>query len=72
MSGKFRRGLDDRGRDFNSPKAGEIREKRGDTKVETLRKIYGPDFVPGVRSDMKLETLRDKTGKSLSELVKGK
>ena len=47
-------GLDDRCRDRN----GEIRQKRGDTLVRTLRKIYGPDFAPGVRSDTRLDTLR--------------
>ena len=61
-------GLDGRTRDFD----GEIRQKRGDTLVVTLRKTYGPDFAPGARSDMKLETLRNRTGSSLSELVKGK
>ena len=37
-------GLDDRCRDQD----GEIRRKRGDTLVGTLRKTYGPDFAPGV------------------------
>ena len=46
-------GLDDRCRDND----GEIRRKRGDTLVGTLRKIYGPDFAPGVRSDARLDTL---------------
>jgi hypothetical protein len=61
-------GLDNRCRDND----GTIREKRGDTLVRTLRETYGPDFAPGVRSDAKLETLRERTGKSLSELVHGK
>jgi len=60
-------GLDDRCRDLD----GEIRQKRGDTKVGTLRKIYGEDFAPGVRSDARLDTLRERTGSSLSKLVKG-
>ena len=42
--------LDGRSRDED----GQIRRKRSDTKVETLREIYGPNFAPGVRSDMEL------------------
>jgi len=62
-------GLDDRCRDQD----GEIRQKRGDTLVGTLRKTYGPDFASGVRSDMRLDTLREiKGGTSLSKIVKGK
>ena len=62
-------GLDDRCRDHD----GEIRQKRGDTLVGTLRKTYGPDFAPGVRSDMRLDTLRERMGgASLSQIVKGK
>jgi hypothetical protein len=62
-------GLDDRCRDQD----GEIRQKRGDTLVGTLRKTYGPDFAPGVRSDMRLDTLRERMGgASLSQIVKGK
>jgi hypothetical protein len=60
-------GLDDRCRDQD----GEIRQKRGDTRVGTLRKTYGPDFAPGVRSDMRLDTLRDRMGGSLSKILKG-
>ena len=48
MSEHCKTGLDDRCRDLD----GEIRQKRGDTLVGTLRKTYGPDFAPGVRSDM--------------------
>ena len=61
-------GLDDRCRDFD----GEIRRKRGDTLIGTLRKTYGPDFAPGVRSDMRLDTLRERNGTSLSKILKGK
>jgi hypothetical protein len=61
-------GLDNRCRDND----GTIREKRGDTRVSTLREIYGPGFAPGVRSDAKLETVRQRTGRSLSELVHGR
>jgi hypothetical protein len=61
-------GLDDRCRDLD----GEIRQKCGDTLVGTLRKTSGPDFAPGVRSDMRLDTLRDRMGGSLSKIIKGK
>jgi hypothetical protein len=61
-------GLDNRCRDND----GTIREKRGDTLVRTLRETYGQDFARGVRSDAKLETVRERTGKSLTELVHGK
>jgi hypothetical protein len=37
-----------------------------------LRQEYGEDFAKGYRSDTKLETVRQDTGKSLSELVKKK
>ena len=61
-------GLDDRCRDND----GEIRQKRGDTLVGTLRRTYGPDFAPGVRSDMRLDTLRGRMGgASLSKIIKG-
>ena len=59
-------GLDDRCRDRD----GEIRQKRGDTLVRTLCESYGPDFARGVRGDTRLDTLRDRTGQSLSEMVK--
>jgi hypothetical protein len=64
------RGLDGRTRDQNPPKAGEIREKRGDTLVRTLRQEYGDNFAKGYRSDTKLNTVRENTGKSLHQLVK--
>jgi hypothetical protein len=67
MSKECKTGLDDRCRD----REGEIRQKRGDTLVGTLRKTYGPDFAPGVRSDMRLDTLRDRAGASLSKILKG-
>ena len=71
MSGKqFTRGLDNRGRDQNPPKAGQIREKRGDTLVGTLRQEYGEDFLSKYRSDTKLGTVREKENASLHELVK--
>jgi hypothetical protein len=62
-----RPGLDNRCRDNN----GEIRHKNGTTRVGTLRHTYGDSFAPGVRSNMKLETLLERTGvRSLSQLVK--
>jgi hypothetical protein len=62
------KGLDGRQRDEN----GQIREKRGDTRVGSLRQEYGDNFAKGYRSDTKLETVRQNTAKSLSELVKKK
>ncbi len=60
-------GLDNRCRDAN----GEIRRKNGATQVGTLREIYGAGFAPGTRSDMKLDTLLERTGaRSLSEFLK--
>lgn len=60
-----KRGLDDRFQDRD----GEIRHKRRDTLVSTLRGIYGDGFAPGVRSDAQLGTLLDREGVStLSEL----
>ena len=58
--------LDGRQRDEN----GQIREKRGDTLVRTLRQEYGRNFAKGYRSDAKLQTVRSDTGKSLSGLLK--
>ncbi|HEV2620244.1 MAG TPA: hypothetical protein VGU23_09955, partial [Acidobacteriaceae bacterium] len=57
-------------RDKNPPKAGEIRQKRGDTLVGTLRQEYGEEFAAGTRADAKLGNLRNRTGMSLHELVK--
>jgi len=59
-------GLDQRCRDND----GEIRQKRGDTLIKTLRKTYGPAFALGVRGDARLDTLRERAdGESLSKLV---
>jgi hypothetical protein len=61
------RGLDDRCRD----KDGEIRHKNGSTRIRTLRETYGAGFAPGIRSDMKLDTLLERTGTgSLSDFLK--
>lgn len=60
-------GLDDRCRDED----GEIRRKRGDTLVRTLRKEYGDDFARGFRSNTKLDTvLRETDSASLSDYLK--
>lgn len=60
-------GLDNRCRDND----GEIRHKRSDTLVGTLRDTYGPDFAKGYRSDAKLGTVkRNEHAASLSELLK--
>jgi hypothetical protein len=59
--------LDGRSRDAN----GEIRPKRGDTQVGTLRDTYGEDFAAGRRADMRLDTLLDQSGaESLSDYLK--
>jgi hypothetical protein len=58
------KGLDGRSRDED----GQIRAKNGATRVDTLRDTYGKDFAPGVRGDMKLDALLDRTGaNSLSD-----
>jgi len=58
--------LDSRCQDQN----GEIRRKRGDTLVGTLRETYGEDFASGYRSDTKLKTLLEREGvASLSQLL---
>ena len=58
MARHFPKGLDDRMRDEN----GQIREKRSDTHVGTLRGIYGDDFAAGVRSDAHLKTVLERAG----------
>jgi hypothetical protein len=58
--------LDNRHRDRD----GRISEKHGNTLVDTLRQKYGEDFLPDWRSDAHLETVRDETGKSLTELLR--
>jgi hypothetical protein len=67
MTKNDRTGLDNRHRDQN----GEIRHKNGTTRVGTLRETYGESFAPGVRADMKLDTLLNRTGTpSLSHYLK--
>jgi hypothetical protein len=65
----FPKGLDNRMRDQD----GEIRKKRSDTKVETLRKTYGDDFAKGYRSDAQLGTVLQKEGlQTLDQLLKSR
>jgi hypothetical protein len=63
----FPKGLDDRMRDHD----GEIRKKRSDTLVKTLREEYGENVAPGYRSDAKLGTVLKREGlESLNQLLK--
>ena len=67
MARDCKTGLDDRCRDRD----GEIRHKRSDTLVGTLRESYGSDFAKGYRSDTKLGTVLDREGaNTLSDLLK--
>jgi hypothetical protein len=62
-------GLDGRCRDAD----GEIRRKRSDTLVGTLRREYGEDFASSFRSDTKLgRVLRETNSDSLSDYLKHK
>jgi hypothetical protein len=50
--------------------SGPLRAKRGDTLVGTFEKQYGVDL--GVRSDMRLDTLKERTGmSSLNDILRG-
>jgi hypothetical protein len=63
----YPKGLDDRMRDRD----GEIRHKRGDTLVRTLRNEYGEEVAKGYRPDARLDTVLDKEGlDSLDQLLK--
>ncbi|CAN7762750.1 hypothetical protein LJR029_006361 [Caballeronia sp. LjRoot29] len=65
----FPKGLDGRQRDAN----GEIRQKRDDTLVKTLRQTYGDDFAKGTPGHTKLKTVLQREGAdSLSDLLKKK
>ena len=62
-------GLDDRHRD----NSGQTREKNSNTRIDTLRDIYGPDFAPGLRGDAHLRTLLERSGSSsLSEYLRNR
>lgn len=58
-------GLDDRHRDQNPPKAGEIRQKRGDTLNKNL-----PSPIPEFSPNAKLSTMRKETGKVSERAVR--
>ncbi len=59
-------GLDGRHRDAD----GRISAKHNNTRVDTLRETYGPEFLLGVRGDAHLGTVLTRTGApSLSQLV---
>ncbi len=63
------RGLDGRYRDED----GQIREKNGNTRIDTLRQTYGEDFGDGMRGDAHLRTLLERTGSSsLSEYLRNR
>mgnify|MGYP003387079961 CR=1 FL=1 len=46
---------------------GQLRQKRGDTLAGTIEQAYGVDL--GVRSDARLDTLRERTGQTSVEGV---
>ena len=63
----FPKGLDGRMRD----QSGEIRQKRSDTQVKTLRQTYGDDCAKGYRSDAELGTVLKREGvQTLDQLLK--
>ena len=65
----FTKGLDNRQRDRD----GEIRHRRGDTQVKTLRKEYGEEFLSEFRANTRLDTVLKKTGaESLHQLLQRK
>ena len=67
MTKHYPKGLDNRMKDQD----GEIRKKRSDTKVKTLRVEYGEQFTKGYRSDATLGTLLEREGlSSLKQLLK--
>jgi len=64
-----KKGLDHRARD----KGGQIRHKRKDTMVKTLRAEYGEHFAKGFKPDATLGDVMKKEGvASLHELLKKK
>ena len=66
MTKHYPTGLDGRMRDGN----GEIRKKRDDTLVRTMRQER-PNFAPNYRSDTKLGTvLRDAGVRTLDQYLK--
>ncbi len=69
MAKHYPKGLDNRMKDHD----GEIRKKRSDTKIKTLRDEYGEQFAEGYRSDATLGTVLEREGLgSLKQLLKKK
>ena len=67
MARHFPIGLDNRMRDQD----GEIRKKRSDTLVRTLRHEYGENFAREYRSDTQLGTVLKREGvETLDQLLK--
>jgi hypothetical protein len=67
MAKQYPKGLDDRMRDRD----GEIRKKRSDTLVSTLREEYGADFAKGYRPNTKLGAVLKKEGvETLDQLLR--
>lgn len=65
----YRKGLDGRQRDND----GEIRHKRRDTHVGTLRDTYGEDFASGYRDKTELgRVLKDADVDTLDQYLKKK
>lgn len=49
---------------------GQISRKRGTTRVDTLRGIYGRGFAPGTRDEVRLSALLAESGApSLSQYI---
>ena len=69
MAKSLKKGLDHRAR----VKGGQIRHKRKDTMVKTLRKEYGEHFLKGYKPDTTLgAVLKKEKAASLHELLKNK
>jgi hypothetical protein len=67
MTKHYRKGLDGRMRDQD----GEIRKKRSDTLVRTLREEYGPGVAKGYRATTQLGKVLEREGlKTLDQLLK--
>jgi hypothetical protein len=67
MAKHYPKGLDERMRD----RSGEIRKKRSDTLVSTLREEYGADFAKGYRPITKLGAVLKKEGvETLDQLLR--
>ena len=67
MTKHFPKGLDNRMRDSG----GEIRKKRSDTLVKTLREEYGANFAEGYRPNTKLGAVLEKEGiQTLDQLLR--